>query len=53
MSLPIPLQPDCASAWRAAVAAVDLQPGDSAYNVLIDIADPLIGAGIGELSVVR
>jgi hypothetical protein len=48
MSLPIKPQPDCASAWRAAVAAVDLQPGDSAYNVLIDIADPLAGAGIGD-----
>ena len=41
MYLPIPPQPDCVSAWRAAVAAVDAQPGDSAYNVLIDITDPL------------
>lgn len=46
MSLPILPQPDCASAWRAAVAAVDLQPGDSAYNVLIDIANPLAGTSI-------
>lgn len=48
MSLPIKPQPDCASAWRAAVAAVDQLPGDSAYNVLIDIVDPLAGAGIGD-----
>lgn len=43
MYLAIPPQPDCASAWRAAVKAVDLRPGDSAYNVVIDIADPIAG----------
>ncbi len=40
MYLPIPPQPDCASAWREAVRAVDGLPGHSAYNVIIDIADP-------------
>ncbi len=40
MYLPIPPQPDCASAWREAVRAVDGQPGHSAYNVIIDVADP-------------
>lgn len=41
MYLPIPLQPDCASAWREAVRSVDRQPGHSAYNVIIDVADPV------------
>ena len=40
MYLAIPTQPDCASAWREAVRAVDGQPGHSAYNVIIDVADP-------------
>lgn len=40
MYLPIPPQPDCASAWREAVRAVDGQPGHSAYNVIIDVAHP-------------
>src|SRR5687767_6361488 len=40
MYLPIPSQPDCASAWREAVRFVDGQPGHAAYNVIIDIADP-------------
>ncbi len=44
MYLPIPSQPDCASAWRAAVAGVDAKPGDSSHNVIIDVANPLAGA---------
>lgn len=44
MYLPIPSQPDCASAWREALRAVDSRPGHSAYNVIIDIADPIANA---------
>ena len=44
MYLPVPPQPDCASAWREAVRAVDGQTGHSAYNVIIDIADPTLDA---------
>ncbi|CAN5126906.1 hypothetical protein BH10PSE2_BH10PSE2_11260 [soil metagenome] len=40
MYLPIPTQPDCATAWREAVRAV-LAHGHEAQNVIIDIADPL------------
>src|SRR5271163_431182 len=40
MYLPIAPQPDCASAWREAVRAVDTQTGHAAYNVIIDVADP-------------
>ena len=48
MYLPIPPQPDCASAWREAVRAVDSRPGHSAYNVIIDIADPIANATLGD-----
>lgn len=44
MYLPVPSQPDCASAWREAVRRVDAAPGHEAYNVVIDIADPIAGA---------
>jgi hypothetical protein len=44
MYLPIPPQPDCASAWREAVRAVDGQPSHASYNVIIDIADPAANA---------
>lgn len=44
MYLPVPSQPDCASAWREAVRHVDAAPGHEAYNVVIDIADPVVGA---------
>ena len=44
MYLPIPPQPDCASAWREAVRRVDAVPGREAYNVVIDIADPVANA---------
>ena len=48
MYLPIPSQPDCASAWRAAVAMVDKKAGHSAYNVIIDIADPINGTTLDD-----
>jgi hypothetical protein len=41
MYLPIPPQRDCAFAWREAVRAVDTQPGHRAYNVVIDVSDPV------------
>lgn len=44
MYLPVPPQPDCASAWREAVRAVDAQPRHEAYNVIIDVADPTANA---------
>lgn len=44
MYLPIPSQPDCASAWREAVRLVDAAPGHEAYNVIIDVADPMANA---------
>lgn len=46
MYLPVPSQPDCASAWREAVRAVDAQPGHAAYNVIVDVADPTSGSTI-------
>ena len=44
MYLPVPSQPDCASAWREAVRLVDGRPDHEAYNVIIDITDPTAGA---------
>ena len=44
MYLPVPPQPDCASAWREAVRLVNGRPGHEAHNVIIDIADPTAGA---------
>ncbi len=44
MYLPVPTQPDCASAWREAFAAVDAQSGHSAHNVIIDVIDPVANA---------
>ncbi len=44
MYLPVPSQPDCATAWREAVRLVDGAPGHEAYNVVIDVADPTINA---------
>ncbi len=46
MYLPVPSQPDCAAAWREAVRAVDAAPGHQAYNVILDVADPLVNASI-------
>ena len=41
MSLPLSPQPDCPSAWLAAVTEVDGQPRREAHNVLIDVEDPI------------
>lgn len=46
MYLPVPPQPDCASAWREAVRRVDAEPGHESYNVIIDVADPTAGSMI-------
>lgn len=46
MYLPVPSQPDCATAWREAVRAVDAASGHQAYNVIIDVADPVANATI-------
>lgn len=40
MYVPVPQQPDCVTAWREAVRAVDTRAGHSAYNVIIDVANP-------------
>ena len=48
MYLPITPQPDCASAWREAVRAVDGRTGHSAYNVIIDVENPLAGASLDD-----
>jgi hypothetical protein len=40
MYLPVPPQPDCASAWLAAARLVDAQPRHEAYNVVIDVERP-------------
>jgi hypothetical protein len=42
MYLPVQPQPDCASAWREAFRAVDAQSGHTAYNVIIDVIDPVV-----------
>ena len=44
MYLPVSPQPDCASAWREALRAVDSQSGHVAYNVIIDVANPTSNA---------
>lgn len=41
MYLPVPTQPDCASAWREAFRAVDAKSGHAAYNVIVDVMDPV------------
>ncbi len=48
MYLPIPQQPDCARAWREAVRSVNARHGHSAYNVIIDIADPTANTTRGD-----
>jgi hypothetical protein len=44
MYLPVPPQPDCATAWLEAVRLVDDQPGHAAHNVIIDVTNPVAGA---------
>ena len=46
MYLPVPQQPDCATAWLEAVKLVDARPGHEANNVIIDVADPTAGANL-------
>ena len=47
MYLAIPTQPDCATAWLAAVKAVDAHDHHEAANVIVDVANPTLG---GDLS---
>jgi hypothetical protein len=42
MYLPVPPQHSCPLAWLAAVQAVDAMPGHEAYNVIIDVEDPVV-----------
>jgi thymidylate synthase len=42
--LPIPPQPDCASAWLEASLAVKAKPGNEAHNVVIGIESPTAAA---------
>jgi hypothetical protein len=51
MYLPVPSQPDCVRAWREAVRAVDAKPGHGAYNVVIDVKDPLANASLQDARV--
>lgn len=51
MYLPVPSQRDCPSAWREAVRAVDEQPSRSAYNVIIDITEPIAHATLADARV--
>src|SRR5262249_22779009 len=44
--LPIETQPDCASAWREAVRAVDGPAWHEAHNVIINVANPATGASL-------
>jgi hypothetical protein len=46
--LPVPSQPDCASAWLAAAEALDAQPGHHAHNVVVDVADPTARASLSD-----
>lgn len=46
MYLAIPPQPDCASAWLAAVCAVDGQHDHEANNVIIDVQRPASRASL-------
>ena len=48
MYLAVPTQPDCASAWREAVRLADAQHGHEAYNVIIDVEDPVANTGRDE-----
>ena len=48
MYLPVPSQPDCATAWREAARLVDAQPGHHAHNVIIDVADPTARANLSD-----
>lgn len=47
MYLPVPPQPDCATAWREALRAV-IDHGMEAHNVILDVADPIAGATLAD-----
>jgi len=51
MYQPIPPQPDCASAWHAAVQHLEGLPCQQASNVVIDIADPRARATLDDPAV--
>ena len=52
MYLPIQPQPDCATAWREAVRAVDAHSSKhEANNVIIDVANPVLNASLRDLRV--
>lgn len=53
MYLPIPSQPDCATAWLEAVKQLDMQPGHEAHNVVIDVVNPTAGAALVNPTVAR
>lgn len=48
MFLAIPPQPDCVSAWLAAVTQLDRSPGHEAHNVIIDVANPVHRADLSD-----
>ena len=48
MYLPIPQQPDCATAWLEAVRRVNDEDGHEASNVIIDVADPTARAELSD-----
>jgi hypothetical protein len=45
--LPVPQQPDCATAWLEAVKLVNGQSGHQAMNVIIDVVNPTAAATLG------
>jgi hypothetical protein len=48
MYLAIPPHKTCAPAWLSAVMKVNAEPGHEAYNVIIDIADPVMATAEDE-----
>lgn len=53
MYLPIPTQPDCASAWLAAIRAVNAAHDHEASNVIIDVEHPTMDAELSSPIVAR
>lgn len=51
MYLPVPSQPDCASAWREAVRLVDQKPNHEFNNVIIDVENPTARATLSDPTV--
>ena len=48
MYLTVPLRPNstCVTTWREAVRVVDAEPGHEAHNVIMSVADPVMGTGL-------